>query len=146
MCSFLRRCPTGIGSERSRIPDVMTVKMRSPKQKPRNTDGQVLPKVSRDAGAGILSKLSSSPLFRRRKFIVNKGVQLRLLLLSLGYIIFFCIVVASALFIPLIIRLNNPYAVTQELQESATQILYLHDKFWLAAFLALIVVDNHHNN
>lgn len=81
--------------------------------------------------------------FQRRKFIVNKSVQLRLLWLSLAYILFFCFVLASALFIPLIIELNNPNAVPGEVEESATQILYLHDKFWLAALLALVVVGLH---
>ena len=81
--------------------------------------------------------------FRRRKFILNKDLQLSLLIISVFYIFLFFLVVGSILFIPAMVELNQAdYSSTQAF-DAATKILYLHSKFWPAVLLALILVALH---
>jgi methyl-accepting chemotaxis protein len=81
--------------------------------------------------------------FRRRKFIINKDLQLSLLIISIFYIFLFLLVIGSILFIPAMMELNQAdYHSTQAL-EAASKILYLHTKFWPAVLLALFLVALH---
>ena len=80
---------------------------------------------------------------RRRKFVVDSKLQMSFLLITLGYVAFLLLVIAVALFAPLVSQLRNADAASPEALAPALSILYLHDRFWLPALLALIVIVLH---
>ena len=82
----------------------------------------------------------NSIIWRRRKFIINKTLQLRLLLGSLFYVFLALAVVGSVLFIPLFAELDQPGATSLKLQQSAKIILYLHENYWPAVLLSLVLI------
>jgi methyl-accepting chemotaxis protein len=80
---------------------------------------------------------------RRRKMIVDTKLQFRLLLVSLGYLVFYISVLTLALFVPLMFQLNAAGPNTSESLETATSILYLHQHFWPISLLSLVVIVLH---
>ncbi len=81
--------------------------------------------------------------FRRRKFVINKRFQYSLLIISFFYLLLFLVVVGSTLFVPLMIELDQAHEYSEQAFQAASKILYLHTRFWPAAFLALIVITLH---
>jgi methyl-accepting chemotaxis protein len=79
-------------------------------------------------------------IWRRRKFIINRDLQLKLLFASLFYVFLALAVVGSGLFIPLFTELDKPGATSLKLQQAAKMILYLHEKFWPAVLLSLVLI------
>ncbi len=80
---------------------------------------------------------------RRRKFIVDRALQLRLIAISLGYVVFFVLAVTAALFVPLMLQLRTADLNTSDAFDFATSALYLHKHFWPVALLSLAVVALH---
>ena len=80
---------------------------------------------------------------RRRTWIVNRELQVGMLLTSLGYVVFLVFVVAFALFAPLIHQLRQPGRDATEMSNAAFQILYLHETYWLPAMLGVLAIALH---
>jgi methyl-accepting chemotaxis protein len=78
---------------------------------------------------------------RRRKFVIDWRLQLSFLLITLGYLAFMILVISVSLFAPLILQLRHVNATSAEASDLALKILYLHDKFWLPVFLALVAIS-----
>jgi hypothetical protein len=81
--------------------------------------------------------------FRRKKFVINKKLQFRFLLIILCYVGIFVLVIFASLFAPLILQLRHADVTSVEASEAALRILYLHDKFWLPVFFTLIAIALH---
>ena len=81
--------------------------------------------------------------FRRRTFIVDRGLQLQLLAVSLGQILFFGAVLSSGLFLPLVVQLLSGPVDALATERAAAYFLKLHSTFWAAAVLALAAVMLH---
>ncbi len=81
--------------------------------------------------------------FKRRKYIVNKNLQYRLVIISVCYIAAFFASVSSVLFIPLMIKLNQGNVAVNEAIRTADQILYLHTNFWPVMLIFLIAICLH---
>jgi hypothetical protein len=82
-------------------------------------------------------------IFKRRKFVVYRKLQLRLMIISFSYVVLFCAVMGMYLFIPLMIELNKSYTGSDEAFGVAERILYLHEKFWPALLLSLFAMGCH---
>ena len=82
-------------------------------------------------------------IFKRRKFIVNRKLQLTLMIMSFSYVILFCAVMGMYLFIPLMMELDKSGIGSDRKLVAANQILYLHKKFWPALFLSLFAICCH---
>lgn len=82
-------------------------------------------------------------IFRRRKFVINKKLQYRLLTISFSYIVLFFVVTGALLFVPLIIDLVKADDSSGKALQAARHFLYLHTKFWPAVFLSLIAIGIH---
>jgi len=82
-------------------------------------------------------------ILRRRKFVIDRKLQFKLLLYSVGYILFYIVAIGAGLFVPLMIRLSNAEQTSPEALAIATNFLYLHYHFWPVALLSVIVVALH---
>jgi methyl-accepting chemotaxis protein len=82
-------------------------------------------------------------MIRRKKFLVDKSLQLSFVLMNLSYAMLLLIAMAVSLFVPLIFQINNLDAQSTEASDAAVNILYLHDRFWLPVLLTLILVTAH---
>lgn len=81
---------------------------------------------------------------RRRKFLVNKDLQFSLLCITLGYVIFFFLVMTTSLFVPLMVDLKAADgSMSKKTLESAQNFLFLHNNFWLPSVLCLISISIH---
>jgi methyl-accepting chemotaxis protein len=87
--------------------------------------------------------LNVKRITRRRKFIVDRGLQFRLLFYSVGYILFYIVAIGAGLFVPLMIQLSNADQTSPEALAIATNFLFLHYHFWPVALLSVIVVALH---
>ena len=79
-------------------------------------------------------------IWRRRKFIINRDLQLKLLFASLFYVFLALAVVGSGLFIPLFTELDKTQGSSLKLQQVAKMVLYLHEKFWPAVLLSFVLI------
>jgi len=79
-------------------------------------------------------------IWQRRKFIINRYLQLKLLFASLFYVFLAIAVVGSGLFIPLFTELDKPGASSLKLKQAAKIVLYLHENFWPAVLLSLVLI------
>jgi hypothetical protein len=75
--------------------------------------------------------------------IVDSGLQLRLVSISLGYLVFYVAALAAALFVPLMFQLNAADLNSAEARELAISVLYLHKHFWPVSLLSLAVITLH---
>jgi len=82
-------------------------------------------------------------ILRRRNFLINRKLQLWLLLTSLGYILLLLLVVSAVLFAPLVIQINRSDTISAETSEAARRFLYLHDAYWLPVVLCLLTISLH---
>ena len=80
---------------------------------------------------------------RRRKYIVDKKLQYRLLAYSGIYFVVIVAVIGMALFIPLANQVTSPDLTPRQQGEAADKILYIHAVFWPAVFLLLCVLAAH---
>ncbi len=81
--------------------------------------------------------------FKRRKFIIYRKLQLTLMIISLSYVILFCAVMGTYLFIPLMMELDKSVRGSDRALVAAERILYLHEKFWPALLLSLFAIGCH---
>jgi len=79
-------------------------------------------------------------IWRRRKFIINRDLQLKLLFASMFYVFLALAVVGSGLFIPLFTELDTPGAASLKLLQAAKMVLYLHEHFWPAVLLSFVLI------
>jgi len=77
---------------------------------------------------------------RRRRFLINRPLQLRLLSNSLLQVLLFVVITAVSLFLPSMIELRNLEDYSEKTVQAANQILYLHDYFWPAVLFVLIAI------
>jgi hypothetical protein len=64
--------------------------------------------------------------FRRKRFIVNKPLQYRLVIFSLCYIVTFLVVFGCTLFVPLMFALDRGDMTSTGVVRAAHQLLYFH--------------------
>jgi hypothetical protein len=79
-------------------------------------------------------------LFRRRRFLIRPGLQLRLVAASFTHVVLVTGVIAAGLFGPAIVALLANDPDTARAFDAANQILYLHIRFWPVVLLAVVVV------
>ena len=82
-------------------------------------------------------------ILNRRKFVINRKLQLTFMIISFDYVILFCVVMGMYLFIPLMMDLDASGASLEEALVAARRILYFHEKFWPALLLALFAMGCH---
>lgn len=82
-------------------------------------------------------------ILRRRKFIVDRSLQLKLLFYAVAYILFYILALGAGLFVPLMIQLSSAEQTSPEALPVATNFLYLHYHFWPVALLSVVVVALH---
>jgi methyl-accepting chemotaxis protein len=87
--------------------------------------------------------LNPQRILRRRKYVVDRSLQFRLLIYSVGYILFYIMAIGAGLFVPLMIQLSNADQASPEALAVATSFLYLHYHFWPVALLSVVVVALH---
>ena len=80
---------------------------------------------------------------RRRQFIVNRKLQLRLLVISLSYVVSAQAILAVALFAPVAIHLWTADLDSEQAHSSSLQFLHLHSHFWPAALLSMLAIGLH---
>ena len=81
--------------------------------------------------------------FRRRKFIVNRDLQIALLRNSFLYVLLFLAVIGVVFFVPLMAELTGTGSLSERTVQAGKQIRYLHPYFWLIVILAMILTFLH---
>jgi len=81
--------------------------------------------------------------FKRRKFFVNRKLQLTLIIISFSYVILFCAVMGVCLFIPLMMEMDKADTGSYQAFVAAKQILYLNEKFWPALLFTFLAIGCH---
>lgn len=81
--------------------------------------------------------------FRRHKYLVDWKLQVTLLLISIGYILFFIAILVAVLFLPLVVRLNSGGETAWQGYEAASQVLFLHKRLWIAFIPGLLAIAIH---
>ena len=69
--------------------------------------------------------------FRRRKFIVNRDLQISLLRNSFLYVLLFVAVIGVVFFVPLMAELTETERASERTVQVGNQIRYLYTYFWL---------------
>jgi methyl-accepting chemotaxis protein len=83
-------------------------------------------------------------ILRRRNFLVNKDLQFSLLCITLGYVVFFLLVMSASLFVPLMVNLKAEGGeISKQSLESANNLIFLHNNFWLPSLLCMISISIH---
>src|SRR4030042_2976367 len=82
-------------------------------------------------------------VLRRRKYVIRPKLQVRLMILSISYVIFFCAVIGTYLFIPLMIELDKSDIGSDRALVAAKRILYFNEKFWPALLLSFVAIACH---
>ena len=82
-------------------------------------------------------------ILKRRKFVVYGKLQLTLMVISFGYVILFCAVMGTYLFIPMMMELDKSEIGSDRAFVAANQLLYLHKKFWPALLLSFFAICCH---
>jgi len=80
---------------------------------------------------------------RRRKFIVDRDLQIALLRNSFLYVLLFVAVIAVVFFVPLMAELTDAESQSARTVQVHNQIRYLHTYFWPAVILAMILIFLH---
>ncbi len=81
--------------------------------------------------------------FRRRKFFVNRDLQMALLRNSFLYVLLFVAVIGVVFIIPLVEGLTDTEGAFQRTVHVGKQIRYLYTYFWPAVSLAMILIFLH---
>jgi hypothetical protein len=82
-------------------------------------------------------------IFKRREFVVNRKLQLTLMIISFSYVILFCAVMGTYLFIPLMMELDKSDTGSDQALMAAKRFLYLHERFWPALLLSFFAIGCH---
>ena len=82
-------------------------------------------------------------VLRRRKYVIRPKLQVRLMILSISYVIFFCAVIGAYLFIPLMMELDKSGIGSDQAFVAAKRILYLNEKFWPALLFSFLAIGCH---
>ncbi len=80
--------------------------------------------------------------YRRRRILIDR-FQYRLLVINLLYFCTILLIFATALFLPLILQLNNETVSIIEQAEVASQFLSLHARVWPAIFVVFLLLATH---
>ncbi|MCH7896595.1 MAG: hypothetical protein ACE10F_02700 [Candidatus Methylomirabilales bacterium] len=80
--------------------------------------------------------------YRRRRILIDR-FQYRLLVINLLYFCTILLIFATALFLPLILQLNNETISIIEQTEAASQFLSLHARVWPALLLVFVLLAFH---
>lgn len=81
--------------------------------------------------------------FRRRKYIVNRELQIALLRNSFLYVLLFVAVIGVVFFVPMMAEWTDVDSPSARTARVNSQILYLHTYFWPAVILAMILIFLH---
>jgi len=81
--------------------------------------------------------------FRRRRFIVNRELQMSLLRNSFLYVVLFVAVIGVVFFVPLMTELTQSESTSAGTVQVGNQIRYLYTYFWPAVILAMILIFLH---
>jgi len=81
--------------------------------------------------------------FRRRKFIVNRELQISLLRNSFLYVLLFVAVIGVVFFVPLLAELTESESASERTVQVGNQIRYLYTYFWPAVIFAMILIFLH---
>jgi len=82
-------------------------------------------------------------LFRRRRFIVNRDLQVSLLRNSFLYVLLFVAVIGVAFLVPLMAELTETGSTSERTVQVGNQIRHLYAYFWPAVILAMILIFLH---
>ena len=82
-------------------------------------------------------------LLRRRKYIVNRDLQISLLRNSFLYVLLFVAVMGVVFFVPLLAELTETESASERTLQVGNQIRYLYTYFWPAVILAMILIFLH---
>lgn len=80
---------------------------------------------------------------RRRKYIVNRDLQVSLLRNSFLYVLLFVAVIGVVFFVPLLAELTETGSAGERTVQVGNQIRYLYTYFWPAVILAMILIFLH---
>ena len=80
---------------------------------------------------------------RRKKYVIDKKLQYRLLAFNGIYFIVIVLAMATALFTPLMHELASPDLSPKEQGEAAGKVLYIHATFWPAVLFLLLILGAH---
>jgi methyl-accepting chemotaxis protein len=81
--------------------------------------------------------------FRRRRFIVNRDLQIALLRNSFLYVLLFVAVIGVVFFVPLLAELAETKSTSERAVQVGNQIRHLYTYFWPAVILAMILIFLH---
>jgi hypothetical protein len=98
---------------------------------------------SSHSGRSQTVKNLATRIFKRRKFVVYRRLQLTLMIISFSYVILFWAVMGMYLLIPLMVGLDKSDIGSDKALVVAYRILYLHEKFWPALLLSLFAMGCH---
>jgi hypothetical protein len=82
-------------------------------------------------------------IFKRRKFVVHTKFQVKLMMISFGYVIFFCAFMVTFLLIPLMMKLDNSVRGSEEAFVAALRLLYLNERLWPALLISFLAIGCH---
>lgn len=103
----------------------------------------MLAKESTAANPSAVRLSAWGRFLRRRRFIVDPGLQLQLMAISFGQVLFFGTVLSIGLFLPLVIQLLSGPLTSPATARAADYFLNLHDTFWASSVLALVAILLH---
>lgn len=80
---------------------------------------------------------------RRRRYIINKTFQFRVIAISVGYCVLGLAIMGALLFTPLILEVRETAPYSYIAADAATVALYLHGRFWPAFAICILAVVLH---
>jgi len=80
---------------------------------------------------------------RRRKYIVNRDLQVSLMRNSFLYVLLFVAVIGVVFFVPLLEELKETESAVERTVQVGNQIRYLYTYFWPAVILAMVLIFLH---
>jgi methyl-accepting chemotaxis protein len=81
--------------------------------------------------------------FRRRRYVIDRALQYRLLIYNAIYFLIIVLSIGVALFLPLYFEMSKPGLTTAQQGEVAGRVLYLHANLWPAVLVVLIILGIH---
>ena len=81
--------------------------------------------------------------FRRKRYIVDKRLQFRLLIYNGMYFLIITAAIWAGLFLPLALDLSNPALSVSEQGEVAGKILYLHSRLGPVLLIVFVILGIH---
>src|SRR5574337_505141 len=79
----------------------------------------------------------------KRRYLLVDNIQYRLLAITLAHFFVIALFIAAALFLPLILKLENETLSSVEKQAAAAEFLSLHARFWPAMVGVFILLGFH---